>query len=71
MLCEDWYMRADPARRANFSAADNGQEGTAADPPPSAKGRVAGARLFAVIVIACVTTMWSAFLLWLLIRVLF
>jgi len=71
MLYEDWYMRADRAHRANFSAADNDQEDTAPDPPASAKGRVAGARLFAVIVVAGVTTMWSAFLLWLLIRVLF
>jgi hypothetical protein len=71
MLYEDRYMKADRARRANFSAAENDQEGTAADPPTSAKGRVAGARLFAVIMVAGVTMMWSAFLLWLFIRVLF
>jgi hypothetical protein len=64
-------MRAGPARRANFSAADIDQEGLVADPPPSAKGRVADARLVAMIVSAGVTTMWSAFLLWLLIRVFF
>jgi hypothetical protein len=64
-------MRAGLARRANFSAADSNQEGMAADPPPSAKGRAAGVRLFAVTVAAGVTTMWSAFLLWLFIRVFF
>jgi len=62
-------MRAAPARRANFSPADNDQEGTPADPPPSAKGRVAVAS--AVIAVAGVTMMWSAFLLWLLVRVFF
>jgi hypothetical protein len=64
-------MRAAPARRANFSPADNDQEGTPADPPRSAKGRVAVARRFAVIAVAAVTMMWSAFLLWLLVRVFF
>jgi hypothetical protein len=39
-------MRADPARRANFSAADNDQEGTAADPPPLREGSSGGRKAF-------------------------
>jgi hypothetical protein len=71
MLYEDWHMRAAPRRRANFSPADKDEEGTAAEPAPSAKGRVAGAKVFAVIVVAGVLILWIAFLLWLLVRVFF